>query len=88
MQISGATLLAQEEIKKGRFGFEGGRGYDDVRDVGEVRGVVRANPQREVDNLVVEMQREVNAALVVGPHIYGTGLGKGGAHTSSVSMLS
>lgn len=89
VQISGGTLFAQEEIKKGVFGEEGGREWDDERDVEGVKEVVRKNPGREVDNLVVgEGEKgEVNTALVVGPHIYGVGSGKGGANTRSVGVV-
>lgn len=84
IQISGATLLAADEIKDGKFGFASEKTYDDLKDIEDVHSVITKNPQRVVDNLVVA-QDKINTALVVGPHIYG--LGRGPSHTRSVRLL-
>ncbi|KAJ4356107.1 uncharacterized protein N0V89_004135 [Didymosphaeria variabile] len=81
IQISGATLLAADEIKDGRFGFATDKSYDDVKDIKDIHSIITANPKRLVDNLVL-VQDKINTALIVGPHIYG--LGRGPSHTRSV----
>lgn len=84
IQISGATLLAADEIKEGRFGYATDKTYDDVKDIQKVHSAILSNPKRAVDNLVIAQDR-INTALIVGPHIYG--LGRGPSHTRSVSYL-
>ncbi|KAL1606849.1 hypothetical protein SLS60_004258 [Paraconiothyrium brasiliense] len=81
IQISGATLLAADEIKDGRFGFATDKSYDDVKDIKDVHSMIAANPKRLVDNLIFA-QDKINTALIVGPHIYG--LGRGPSHIRSV----
>ncbi|KAJ4298019.1 hypothetical protein N0V90_005918 [Kalmusia sp. IMI 367209] len=81
IQISGATLLAADEIKQGKFGFSTDKKYDDVKDIDEIHSIITANPQRAVDNLVTS-QDNINTALIIGPHIYG--VGRGPVNTRSV----
>ncbi|KAF2654815.1 NAD(P)-binding protein [Lophiostoma macrostomum CBS 122681] len=76
LQISGATLLATKEIAEGRFGFKDDKVYDDVKDIQKVHSIIKNNTQRAVDLLVVSQDPlKVKTALLVGPHIYGTGRG-------------
>jgi hypothetical protein len=83
VQISGATLVAAEEIKEGRLGFKTDKTYDDVKDVDEVLSMIKNNQKRPVDSLVVSQDAsKVKSALVVGPHIYG--VGRGPVNTRSV----
>lgn len=84
IQISGATLLAADEIRDGKFGFATEKTYDDVKDIKDVHSIIANNPKRVVDNLVVS-QDKISTALVVGPQIYG--LGRGPSHTRSVSLF-
>ncbi|KAF2009725.1 NAD(P)-binding protein [Aaosphaeria arxii CBS 175.79] len=78
IQISGATLLAIDEIKNARFGFESDKVYDDIRDIKEILSTIKNNPSRDVDNLVAgQDSSKVKTALIVGPHIYGKGRGPG-----------
>ena len=76
VQMSGATLFAGPEIKAGRFGEHSDEVWDDVRDIQKIKSIIRDNPAREVENLLLSSSSKVvYTALVVGPMIYGAGSG-------------
>lgn len=76
IQISGATLLAANEIAEGTFGQKTTKVYDDMKDIDEIHSIITRNPKRVVDNLIVTQDpSKVKAALIIGPHIYGGGRG-------------
>lgn len=82
IQMSGATLLAAE-IAQSRFGFKAARTFDDLNDIQDVMSIIRSNPKRAVDNLVISQDSsKVKTALIVGPLIYG--VGRGPVNTRSV----
>ncbi|KAL4865531.1 hypothetical protein BDV12DRAFT_174500 [Aspergillus spectabilis] len=76
IQISGATMVAAEEIKAGRYGHVSDKIYDDIVDIEAVRSLIRANPARAVDNLILAQDHAViRTALIAGPCIHGVGTG-------------
>ncbi|KAF2179689.1 NAD(P)-binding protein [Zopfia rhizophila CBS 207.26] len=76
VQISGATLLAGQEIAEKRFGSKGDRVFDDMSDAEDILTLISKNPKRVVENLVISQDSfKVKAALVIGPLIYGEGRG-------------
>lgn len=76
LQISGATMVAATEIKEGRYGEASDKSYDDIRDDESVRSLIKANPARAVDNLVIAQEESVvRTALIAGPCIHGKGDG-------------
>lgn len=75
IQISGASMFSTPEIKANTYGKGGEKRFDDVADVAEVIDVIRSNPARTVDNLVLDQDSAVKTALIPGPLIYGTGRG-------------
>ncbi len=80
--MSGASLFSGDEIKNGRYGVAGGKIYDNVRDIENIRSVIRGSPSRVVDNLVLSQSPSaIRTALIVGPVIFGTGRGPGNTRT-------
>lgn len=80
--MSGATLVAGDEIKSHRFGEPPDKSYDDG-DAAKVQNVITSNPGRVVDNLVISQESHlVRTALIAGPLIYGEG--NGPVHKRSV----
>ncbi|KAL4876685.1 NAD dependent epimerase/dehydratase family protein [Aspergillus karnatakaensis] len=76
IQMSGATMVAGEEIKAGRFGFASDKKYNDVDDLDAVKNIIRANPGRVVDNLILAQDpKTIRTALIAGPCIHGVGSG-------------
>ncbi|PSN64165.1 NAD(P)-binding protein [Corynespora cassiicola Philippines] len=83
IQISGATLLAQQEIADGRLGFQSDKVYDDVDDIDKIISIIKKFPNRAVDNLVISQDAsKIKTALIVGPHFYG--IGRGPVNTRSI----
>lgn len=82
IQIGGASMFSGEEIKAGKYGETGGKVFDDIADLEEIKSVVRASPARIIDNLILDQtSSKVKAALVPGPLIYGKGRGPGNTRT-------
>ena len=80
--MSGASLFSGDEIKNGRYGKAGGKVYDNVEDIAEIRSVIKGSPSRGVDNLVLSQSPSViRTALIAGPIIFGTGRGPGNTGT-------
>ena len=78
IQMSGATLYAQDEIAKSHFGFSSQLILDDVKDQEAILQTIRSFPKRSVANLAIEQStEEIRTALIVGPLIYGDGKGPG-----------
>lgn len=76
MQISGATCFAGEEIASGRVGFPTDVVYDDIKDKSKILSVLRNNPKRVVENIILAQDpSKVKTALIIGPLIYGPGRG-------------
>ncbi|KAH6633190.1 hypothetical protein C7974DRAFT_392328 [Boeremia exigua] len=76
IQISGATVYAADEIGSGRFGKATEDVYDDLKDQEKILSVIRNNPKRVVENIIVsQTPSSVKTALIVGPLIYGVGRG-------------
>lgn len=76
IQIAGGTIVAGKEVAQGKFGFESKKIYDDVNDVQEVLSLIKDNPNRAVENLVISQDASaIKTALIVGPLIYGVGRG-------------
>ena len=80
--MSGASLFSGDEIKNGRYGQAGGKVYDNVKDIAEIRSVIKGSPSRVIDNLVLSQSPSaIRTALIVGPIIFGTGQGPGNTAT-------
>ena len=76
IQMSGASLFATPEIKANKYGEASEKVYDDVDDAKEILEIIRSNPARVVDILVLSQDpSKVKTALIPGPMIYGTGHG-------------
>lgn len=76
VQISGASMFGTPEIKANRYGESTDKVFDDVKDVKEILEVIKSNPARVVDNLVLSQDSaKVKTALIPGPMIYGKGHG-------------
>ena len=74
IQIGGAAMFAGPQVKAGTYGEGGGKTYDDVQDIEEIKNIIRSSPARVIDNLILA-QDKVKTALVPGPIIYGKGRG-------------
>ena len=69
-------MVAAAEIKAGRYGEPSNLSYDDIRDDTKVRSLIKENPARAVDNLVITQDAStVRTALIAGPCFYGEGDG-------------
>lgn len=44
IQMDGGSLVAGEEVTKGKFGYENSKVYDDVEDVQEILSLVKNTP--------------------------------------------
>ncbi|PIA91951.1 hypothetical protein CB0940_09958 [Cercospora beticola] len=78
IQISGATMVSQDEIKSGNFGDASPHQYDDLSDQEELRQIIRKHENRLVDNQFLdfaERSSSVKSALVIPSLIYGRGRG-------------
>ncbi len=74
--MSGATMVAGDEIAAGRYGEASDISYNDLTDTDAVRAVIKKNAGRTVDNLVLAQAPEiVRTALIAGPIIHGVGNG-------------
>lgn len=81
-QIGGGSMFSGDQIKAKTYGEAAGKIYDDVADVEEIKAVIRGNPARVVDNLILaQSPSSVRTALVAGPIIYGKGRGPGNTST-------
>ena len=62
--------------------------HDDLKDTGKIISIIRSNPARTVDNLVLDQDSsKVKTALLVGPLIYGTGEGPGNTRSIQVPEM-
>lgn len=69
-------MYAADEISSGRFGYATDDQYDDLKDQDKILSMIRENPKRVVENLVISQSPlSVRTALIVGPLIYGVGRG-------------
>lgn len=78
LQISGATLLSASEVAQKRFGQASDVVVNDWDDIARVRAIIRASPNRRIDNFVLDVadrEPKVLTALLGGPIIYGQGRG-------------
>lgn len=78
-------MFCVDDIRKKRYGQGGGKIYDDIQDTNEIISVIKGNPGRAVDNLILSQDpAKVKTALIVGPLIYGQG--QGPVNTRSVQV--
>ncbi|KJZ72317.1 hypothetical protein HIM_08243 [Hirsutella minnesotensis 3608] len=80
VQISGARLLAMEELSSPDFvpGLASSKIFDDLSGLPEIVDLVREFPSRAVDNYILDVAAEhssIRTALVIPPLIYGKGQG-------------
>ena len=81
VQVSGASLLAAEEIASSSFeaGSESDVTFDDVADASRLRDLIRAHPTRVVDNYILDVAAQedskIHTALIFPPIVYGRGEG-------------
>ena len=74
--MSGATMVAGDDIAAGRYGEAPEKSYNDLANTDEVRAVIKKNAGRTVDNLVIAQAPDtVRTALIAGPIIHGFGHG-------------
>jgi nucleoside-diphosphate-sugar epimerase len=80
IQISGAIMVSQDEIKAKNFGNGTDGQYSDIRDEKELYNSIRKHQNRTVDNYVLDIAEQtpnVKTALVIPSLIYGKGNGPG-----------
>ncbi|KAM0712295.1 hypothetical protein Q7P37_011390 [Cladosporium fusiforme] len=90
IQISGATMVSQDEIKAKNFGNATDDQYSDVRDEKQLQGIIRKHQNRTVDNYILDIAEktpDVKAALVIPSLIYGKGRGPGNQRSIQVPEL-
>lgn len=69
-------MFAAKEIAEGRFGEASSASYDDVEDVSQILSIIKDNPKREVEHIVLSMSpTEVRTVILPSPLIYGVGRG-------------
>lgn len=91
IQISGATLLSQDEIKAKSFGEASEQVTSDVDGLQSLKDIIEKNPQRAVDNILLNASKKhpnVYTALVIGPIIYGQGRGPSNQRSIQIPELS
>lgn len=75
-------MFSGDEMKNGRYGQAGGKVYDNVKDIEEIRSIIKGGPSRVVDNLALSQSPSaIRTALIIGPIIFGTGRGPGNTRT-------
>ncbi|RMZ20688.1 hypothetical protein D0859_15305, partial [Hortaea werneckii] len=90
VQISGATIVSQDEIKSKTFGNPSDKQYGDLESEQQLRGLIRQHTNRAVDNLmldIAEKEGSIKPALVIPSLIYGKGRGPGNQRSIQVPEL-
>ncbi|KAI1617294.1 hypothetical protein EDD36DRAFT_462147 [Exophiala viscosa] len=88
IQMSGASLFVIPQIKEGRYGEASDEVYHDLGDTEKILAIIRKNPSRSVDNLIVSQDSsKIRTALVLGPLIYGQGAGPGNQRSIQVPEI-
>ncbi|GAB1734450.1 hypothetical protein NU195Hw_g679t1 [Hortaea werneckii] len=90
VQISGATIVSQDEIKSKTFGTACDKQYGDLENEQQLRGLIRQHTNRAVDNLmldIAENEGSIKPALVIPSLIYGKGRGPGNQRSIQVPEL-
>ncbi|KAI5360648.1 Putative NAD(P)-binding domain, NAD(P)-binding domain superfamily [Septoria linicola] len=85
IQMSGASVFSTPDIENGTYGEARPDVYRDVMDADKITSIIKSNPSRTVDQLVLSQDpSRVRTALVIGPLIYGNGHGPG--NTTSIQL--
>lgn len=87
IQISGATAIAQDEIKNKRFRESSDKVFDDYDNLDALKDEIKRHPNRTVDNYFLNLTKEtpkVRSAIVFAPIIYGKG--EGSVHQRSIQV--
>lgn len=88
VQMSGASMFSVPDISKWTYGEPPSEVHDDLQDTDKIVSIIRNNPARIVDNLVLDQDSsKVKTALIVGPLIYGTGEGPGNTHSIQIPEM-
>ncbi|RMY62254.1 hypothetical protein D0865_00541 [Hortaea werneckii] len=90
IQISGATMVSQDEIKSQTFGAASDKQYGDLEDERQLLGLIRQHSNRAVDNLMLDVAEKagsVRPALVIPSLVYGKGRGPGNQRSIQVPEL-
>lgn len=90
IQISGATVVSQDEIKAKNFGNVSDKQYGDLSDEQELHSIIEKHQNRAVDNYIQQIAKEtpnVKTALVFPSMIYGKGSGPGNQRSIQVPEL-
>lgn len=87
IQISGATILSQDEIAHHRFGEPTSTIHSDYPSLSPLKAVISSHPNREVDNYLLALTAQtpsVKTAIIFAPIIYGEGSGP--VHRRSIQI--
>lgn len=87
LQMSGATVISQDEIKNKRFGESTDRVFDDWDNLNHLKDEIKKHPNRTVDNYFLDLTKatpHIRSAIVFGPIIYGEG--NGPVHRRSIQV--
>lgn len=87
IQISGATVISQDEIKQKRFGEPSTKRFGDYDQLDDLKDEIKRHPNRTVDNYFLNLTKEtpnVKSAIVFAPIIYGKG--EGPVHQRSIQI--
>lgn len=68
-------MVAAADIAEGRYGQPSQEIYDDLKDIDEIKEIIRSNPKRVVENNLLSQPARVRTALLVVSLIYGEGRG-------------
>lgn len=81
-------MFSVPDIAKGTYGEPPSVFHDDLKDTDKILSIIRNNPARNVDHLVLDRDSsKVKTALIVGPLIYGTGQGPGNTRSIQVPEM-
>ena len=70
-------MFAAAEIAEGIYGKPSKEVYDDLKDTIKIIDIIRNNPKRIVENILISQPAQVRTAFLVIPLIYGKGRGPG-----------
>lgn len=83
--MSGASVFSTPDVENGTYGEARADVYRDMTDADKISSIIKSNPSRTVDQLVLSQDpSRVRTALVIGPLIYGDGHGPG--NTTSIQL--
>lgn len=81
-------MFSGPDIKDQTYGEARPEVYNDVRDASTISSIIKNNPARVVDNLVLAQDpAKVRTALIIGPLIYGQGRGPGNQRSVQVPEI-